>query len=321
LTAPRYNGTGPLGKSVFARDELRGAGRKENQVRYRQVRVIGGKGLAADQFRETLRGIDIGRGGLIHAVGDSELKVFSPTGSLHRRWATERPGFSVEVDEAAEATVYVGQDGQVQRFEASGRLTATWRDGDRLGVVTAIGAFEDHVLMADATHRCIRRYDKTGKFVNDIGRRSGRKGFLIPNGHLDFFVDTRGIIHAANPGKHRVERYTLEGELLGYIGRFGGPDPAGFSGCCNPTNLARAPKGAIVVTEKAPPRIKVYDAEGNLLSIIDGGGFDPNCKNMDVAIDLQGRIHVVDTVRLQICVFAPADTPKPEKAAEGASKR
>lgn len=310
-----------MGESVLARDEFRGAGRRENQMRYRQVRIISGKGTAADQFRETLRGIDIGRGGLIHAVGDSELKVFRPTGSLHRQWATERPGFSVAVDQAAETTVYVGQNGQVQRFDASGRLTATWRDGDRLGVATAIRAIEDHVLVADATHRCIHRYDKTGKFVNDIGRRSGRKGFLIPNGHLDFFVDRGGIIHAANPGKHRIERYTLEGELLGHIGRFGGPDPAGFSGCCNPTNLARAATGAIVVTEKAPPRIKVYDAEGNLLSIIDGGGFDPNCKNMDVAVDSRGRIHVVDTVRLQIRVFAPADTPKPEDAAQGASKQ
>jgi hypothetical protein len=27
---------------------------------------------------------------------------------------------------------------------------------------------------------------------------------------------------------------------------------------------------------------------------------------MDVAADAQGRIYVVDTVRLEICVFAPA---------------
>jgi sugar lactone lactonase YvrE len=177
------------------------------------------------------------------------------------------------------------------------------------------------VLAADATHRCIHRYDKKGKFINDIGRKPGRKGFLLPNGHLDLCVDTQGVICATNSGKHRVERYTLEGELLGHFGKFSGPDPTGFSGCCNPTNVALAPKGTVVVTVKAPPGIKVYDTEGKLLSIIDGAGFDPNCKNMDVAVDSKGRIYAVDTVRLQICVFAPADTSEPKQAGQGAVKR
>ena len=290
-------------------------------MRYRQVSAISGKGSSADRFRETLRGIDVGQDGSIYAVGDSDLKVFNPAGSFNRRWRTAKPGFSVGVDGAAKGTVYVGQAGQVERFDANGRLLATWRDGDRLGVATEIGVFDDHVLVGDAANRCIHRYDKTGRFINDIGRRPGRKGFMLPNAHLDFRVDAEGIIHAANPGKHRIERYTLEGELLGHIGKFGGPDPTGFSGCCNPTNVTLTPQGDIVVTVKAPPGIKVFDRKGKLLSIIDGGGFDPNCKNMDVAVGADGRIYAVDTVRLQICVFAPADVPEPKKAAEGASKR
>ncbi len=290
-------------------------------MRYRQVHVISGKGSGPAQFADALRGIAIGRADRVYAVGDSVLKVLEPKGSLCRQWRTAKPGFSVGVAAGEDEKVYVGQEGQVQRFGATGRLLATWRDRSRLGLVTAVGAFGDQVLLGDVTHRCIHRYDKNGKLINDIGTKPGRRGFLIPNGHLDFFVDAKGVVHAANPGKHRIERYTLDGELLGHIGKFGGPDPTGFSGCCNPTNVALTPRGHIVVTVKAPPGVKLYTVEGKLLALIDGEGFDPNCKNMDVAVDSRGRIYVIDTVRLQICVFAPADTAEPKQAAEGAVRR
>ena len=118
-------------------------------------------------------------------------------------------------------------------------------------------------------------------------------------------MDAENVIHAPNPGKHRVERYSLDGELLGRFGRFDGRDPAGFSGCCNPTNIALAPEGLVVVTVKAEPGVKVYNADGKLLAVIGADDFDPRCKNMDVAVDSQGRIHVIDTARLYICVYAP----------------
>jgi sugar lactone lactonase YvrE len=166
------------------------------------------------------------------------------------------------------------------------------------------------VLAADSHGRAIRRYDATGRFLNDIGRNNRTGGFAIPNGVLDFSVDAGGTIHAANPGKHRIERYTPDGTLLGHIGRFGGLDPAGFSGCCNPTNVCvgnppSIESQRIYVTEKAGPRVKVHDFDGTLLSVIATDGFDANCKNMDLAVDTRGAVYVVDTVRLEIRVFEP----------------
>jgi sugar lactone lactonase YvrE len=111
------------------------------------------------------------------------------------------------------------------------------------------------------------------------------------------------MIHAANPGKHRIERYTPDDRLLGHIGRFDGIDPAGFGGCCNPTNVAVA-GGRIYVTEKADPRAKVYSLDGGLTAVIASTVFDPNCKNMDIAVDGRGRVYVTDTVRREILVFA-----------------
>jgi hypothetical protein len=275
----------------------------ERNMRYHRERVISGKGTGRAEFADALRGLALDANDELYAVGDCDLKVFSLQGNLLRRWRTEYPGYSVAV--SASGTACVGQAGQVQIFNRQGKLLDTWRDADRLGLVTAIGFAGDDVLLADAKGRCIRRYDQSGKHRNDIGRGDGRRGFFIPNGHLDFAVDAQGAIHAPNPGKHRVERYSPEGELLGRFGRFDGVDPAGFSGCCNPTNIALTPEGLIVVTVKAAPGVKVYNTEGKLLAVLGTDDFDPRCKNMDVAVDSQGRIYVIDTARLYICVYAP----------------
>ncbi|MFH1747989.1 MAG: PQQ-binding-like beta-propeller repeat protein [Planctomycetota bacterium] len=281
-------------------------GEEPIKANYRQVAVIAGADAKRGRFNETLNGLALDSQDRLYAVGDSVVRVFSPAGELLREWTTERPGYAVAV--AEDGTVYVGQAGQVQVFDKEGKLRATWRDAERLGVVTAIGVVGDEVVLADAKDRCLRRYDRQGQFINNIGKDNRMHGFLIPNGAVDFTVDAQGVIHAANPGRHRVEKYTLEGKQVGRYGRFGGSDLAGFTGCCNPTNIALAKNGRVVVTVKADPHVKVFDAGGEkLLAIVGREAFDPNCKNMDVVVDSRGRIYVADTVRLQICVFAPEE--------------
>jgi len=199
--------------------------------------------------------------------------------------------------------VYAGELGQIEIFDAAGKLRDTWRDEKLLRRVTSIGFAKDSVLAGDSADRAIRRFDRHGKFLNNIGKDNPLGGLLIPNGVVDFAVDSEGTIHAANPGKHRVEQYAPGGQLLGHIGRFDGVDPAGFTGCCNPTNLAI--RDAIYTTEKASPRVKAYDFSGKLLAVIATDLFDPNCKNMSIAVDeaARGRVYVVDTVKQAILVF------------------
>jgi hypothetical protein len=270
-------------------------------MQYRQVHSIGGKGVGPGEFAGALRAIAVDSHGRIYAAGDSEVKLFDPAGRIERRWSAARPAHSVAV--ARDGSVYVGELRQIEIFDGVGKLLRTWADEKLLGRVTAIGFAAGIVLAADAAGRAIRRLDQAGRFLNDIGKNNPVNGFLIPNGVLDFAVDARGIIHAANPGKHRVEQYTPEGALTGHIGRFDGIDPAGFTGCCNPTNVAVA--DGIYVTEKAVPRVKAYDFTGELRAVIAAGVFDPNCKNMSVAADARGRVYAVDTVKNSIFVFEP----------------
>ncbi len=279
---------------------------------YRQAGILGSDGLRS--FAHALRGLAVGGGDAVVAVGDSSVRVFAGSGRSVDGWPTGRDGYAVAV--AADGGVWVGQAGQIEVFDAAGGRLDAWRDPERLGLVTAIGFSGDGVLAADAVARCIRHYDRRGNFRNNIGDRHRKGGFHIPNGVVDFAVDGDGVIHVANPGMHRVERYTPDGELLGHVGRFGGGDPerfprrgtdVTFPGCCNPTNVALVGDGRVLVSEKAPPRVKVYDPEGRLLSVVAGAeAFDPAAKNMDLAVDSAGRIFVADTVRRHVCVFEPA---------------
>jgi sugar lactone lactonase YvrE len=200
----------------------------------------------------------------------------------------------------------VGERAQAEIFSAEGKLLKTWRPVGWLGEMTSIAFLGKEVLAGDVVGRLIRRYDASLNPLNEIGKDNRPRGFLIPNGHIKIAVDAKGVIHAAHPGKHRVERYTAEGALLGRIGRFDGIDPAGFTGCCNPIGLALGPKGEVFVTEKAPPRAKILNAEGKLLAVLGTTVFDENCKHLDIAADSRGRVYVSDSVKLQVVVFEPA---------------
>jgi len=283
-------------------------------MEYRRVQSISGKGSAAHQFAEALRGIAVDGADRVYAVGDESVKVFDRDGALLGRWSTRRPGYSVAVSGkpvsgdavGGDRRVWVGQYQQVEIFDGSGVLADTWAYPDRLGLVTAIGIGGEGVFLADAHARCIHRYDRKGEFLNEIGDKHRKGGFHIPNGVVDFALDGAGVLHVANPGMHRVERWTAAGELLGHFGRFDGTDPAGFPGCCNPTNLTVDRAARVIVSEKAIPRAKVYDADGKLLAVIADRGFAPGAKNMDIAVDSTGRVYVADTVELAIRVFEPA---------------
>ena len=270
-------------------------------MEYRQIRAMGGKGGAPGQFAGSLRGLAVDARGQLYAAGDAEIKVFDAAGRLQRRWSTSRPVHSVAV--TGDGLVYAGEERQIEILDGAGKLVDTWRDDSLLGRVTAIGFVNDGVLAGDPADRAIRHLDRHGKLRNTIGKDNPVHGLLIPNGVVDFAVDAQGVIHAANPGKHRVERYLPTGELLGHIGRFHGTDPAGFGGCCNPTNVAVGDR--IYVTEKAGPRAKVYSFDGTLQAVIAAAPFHPNCKNMSVAADARGVVYVADTVRLAIFVFEP----------------
>lgn len=268
------------------------------------TKTLCGKGIQATEFRSRLAGVAVDSSSRLYALGDQEVKVFSADGKLLRRFPTRENGWSICV---AGDRVWVGMRGVVAQFDTQGRQVDRLEDATRLGRVTALAAAGQKLLVADATHRAIYLYEN-GRWAQDIGADVNTRGFMLPNGVLDLALEANGeTFVVAHPQKHRVERYDWSGELKAKFGRFGAERPEDFGGCCNPTNIASAPDGLIAVSEKAPPRVKIYSTDGQFLAQSTSDRFDPNTKNLDLAFDGAQRLYATDPLRCTIELFELTD--------------
>ncbi len=269
-------------------------------MRLRHIRSVSGKGQRPEDFQVRLAGIAVDATNRLLAVGDRAVKRFSASGELDVQFATRDAGWSIAVDEDA---IWVGMEGTIDRFDARGAWQDRIQDPDHLGRITGLAVKGDVVLAADATHRTIHQYG-AGEWQREVGRDVNTRGFMLPNGVLDLAWDvSQTSFVVAHPQKHRVERYNLEGALTQTFGRFGMDDPADFGGCCNPTNITATAGGLIVVSEKAPPRVKVYTGDGQFVSQSSAAVFAANTKNIDLAADQHGQVYATDPVRCTIEVF------------------
>ena len=75
-------------------------------------------------------------------------------------------------------------------------------------------------------------------------------GFIVPSPFLDVMIHRDGLLRVNNPGRHRVEAYTFDGDLEGAWGK---PTAAieGFCGCCNPIAIAAWPTGGSSLARRA----------------------------------------------------------------------
>lgn len=265
----------------------------------------------------------------------------------------EKGGFPTELDEPTclavqGADILVGGDRLLKRFDAEGRLLVTvrlpdkplaldpledgavrvgfrdhWSVYDRNGAVvarceplgeqvriTALAHSGSVVFVADAGNREVLRCDATGKVLSRI------KGFIVPSPYFDLHVGPDGMLWVVNPGKHRLEAYTLGGQ---YETGWGSTAmlPEGFCGCCNPVYVARLPDGRFVTSEKGLVRVKVYDPTGKFECVVAGPEqlvkdrelARKACRNcqvgfgLPVAADARGRVLVLDGVSRRVRIF------------------
>jgi len=210
---------------------------------------------------------------------------------------------------AKDGTIYLGLRDRIEVFDAKAQPKATWPSPAKKSWFTGIAATENAVLVADAANRVICRFDKTGKLVRRIGIKDEDRnvpGFIVPSPFFDVEIARDGLLRVNNPGRHRMELYTLDGD---FEGSWGTPSMGitGFCGCCNPINFALLPDGRFVTCEKGLPRVKIYSATGEFESVVAGvetfsenaracGPADCTAGGLDAAVDSEGRIYILDLV-------------------------
>jgi hypothetical protein len=269
---------------------------------YTRTAIVVGPGMVGE-FRRSLAGLALGPLDAVHALGDDEVRVFAKDGRLARTWSAPEKASCLGV--APDGRVAVGSPGRVDLYSDTGARLTGFAVGTREkpADVTAVRLARDSILVADAAARVIRRYDLRGTEQGVIGALNKTGGFMLPNGSLDFDVDSDGGVHATDAGRHQVTSWTFDGAMVASFGKFGMARPEDFVGCCNPVNVAVARDGSIVTAEKAIARVKVFSKDRALLAVIGPDHFDPMCRHIHIAVDSTGRIVAADPERRTVAVF------------------
>jgi hypothetical protein len=249
-----------------------------------------------------LRGIAFANNRL-YLVEDNFLLIVSPEGEKLAK--TELPASPVCVT-ASESAIYIGFRNYIGQYHPDGRLAKNWAPLNDSAVITSLAVSDSLLFAADAGNRKVLRYNIRGTLSGSFtGKRdsSDLHGFIIPSPYFELAVNPFGELWVVNPGKHAFENYTFDGRLRGFWENTG-MSLDGFSGCCNPAQMAVMPDGSFVTAEKGLVRIKIHKVSGELLAVVaPPEKFSNGTHAPDLAVSPSGDIFALDYDRKMIRVF------------------
>jgi hypothetical protein len=301
LAADKSKETNP-----FAYDVSRFVTTDPKLIRYEQKRAFAAP-------HPSPRAIAFGPNGNLFIGAGKFVSELKPDGTRVSEFAIAEEARCLTV---ADDALYVGSREQIDVFNLKGQRQATWEKPAPKSYLTSIAAGANDLFVADAGQRLILRYDRSGKLVSRIGERNKERnipGFIVPSPFFAVKLAKDGLLRVTNPGRHRVEVYTADGDFEQSWGRAGAAIEH-FCGCCNPTNLALLADGCVVTFEKGIPRVKVHGADGAFESVVAGAeSFTENAKvcgpndctlgGLDGVTDAEGRIYILDFVASNVRVM------------------
>ncbi|HDS07520.1 MAG: hypothetical protein JXR52_10615 [Bacteroidales bacterium] len=241
----------------------------------------------------------------IYIVGEQFLQVITTDGrqKLFRELEAIPTCIKAEHDK-----LYIGFERFLQLFDHEGNKLASWEELGEKTVITSVAVKGEYIYVADAGNRRVVIYDSSGVVKHEFEGKSTSEaghGFIVPSPNFDLVVNNYGELWVVNPGKHAIENYTDDGEMRGFW-QGSSMSVEGFTGCCNPAEIAVMEDGSFVTSEKGLVRIKIYDPSGRLKSVVaPPDKFKEEGRAPEVDTDETGIIYALDFDKMMIRIFEP----------------
>jgi hypothetical protein len=243
------------------------------------------------------------------------VKVVSQDGKVADTWALPEGLASKMIHACGDGAIYVCGGGRLALLDAEGKVQkqlafADVLDGNYAGAhASGVTAGDDYFFLAFGDGFSLRATEDVVRFNRDL---SSPKVIVQTQygccSHIDLDVKD-GLLLVAENSRHRVNRFTLDGERVDTWGRRDRTSIEGFAACCNPVNFDFGPGGVLYTAESGIGRVKRYTADGKYLGMVgyvdttkfDGGSrlAAQSCYIPVEVADDGKRVYVMD-VRAQI---------------------
>jgi sugar lactone lactonase YvrE len=267
------------------------------------VAQFGSKGKGMEGFYDP-RGLAVdGRGNIYVAdTGNYKVKKFDPQGKLVASLGSEGDGpgqfrepASLAVDNDGKAFVLDAGKHTLQIFACECGESQPLTPASPRATVDLVKEIPGEASAIAATKR-------PWAIVNDsisavgvlagrtIGSRGSEPGMLKKARGLT--LDTAGKFWVADTGNDRLQKFSIEGNLLQVIGKSG----SGEGNFHSPSGVALSLKGNIYVADSGNKRVQVFNAKGMFLGAFGKSGklAGQFSEPVDLAVDRSENVYVVD---------------------------
>lgn len=274
-------------------------------------------------------GLAIGRNDEVYTAEFRNQRVqrFTSEGKFLGMFAVQPHAGGLAVD--ADGVVYVAHwnSHKVAAYSPAGELLREWggkgtADGEfQLPGSIALGP-DDLLYVPDQGNSRVQKFTREGKFVGkwgEHGQEPGQFGGGQPVGGRfagPQFVafDRAGNVYTTDAALDRVQKFTPEGNLLGFWGSESA-EPGGFGPPTRNKDGTPGPGGPIslcvdrldrVWVSATNNRVQQFTSDGKYLRGIGGEGTEPGQFRLPhgIALDSRDNLYVTDTMNARIQKFA-----------------
>jgi len=253
---------------------------------------------------EILHAITIDKSDDVFITGKDRILKFDKDLNLISTFVTGKEATCIAI--AEDNKIYLGIHDHIEVYEKDGKLIKSWSPVNEKSEITSIAVHVKFVYAADAGNRVVYQYNSEGKILREIGKKNVEKGilgFIIPSPYFDLLIGREDELWVVNPGRHTLESYNEQGDQISSWKRTS-MDVDGFSGCCNPSNIAMLSDGSFVTSEKGIERVKVHQPSGEFKCVVASpDDFIEGTKGLDLSVDSKDRVYVLDPLKKEVSIY------------------